>query len=240
MTEVKIGVFITEEGSKVVAKEAPEIATEVLGHFCCFVAGTPVSTQFGLRPIEQIKVGDLVLSKDPVTGLTAYKPVIAVVPRHDRDIFEVKLDVKLPDGSSRLERIQTTADHPWRTSDGRWTETDKLTIGEFVLTAYGASVSVKAVRDTKRTAPTYNLEIADFHTYFVGDSRIWVHNSCLNFGDFNQARNAAVKWLDERGFKAEVPNISKLTGKPYGMMTADGKIGFRVEFDAANGAHINV
>jgi hypothetical protein len=31
---------------------------------CCFAAGTPVATAYGLRPIEAIKVGDLVLSKD--------------------------------------------------------------------------------------------------------------------------------------------------------------------------------
>lgn len=177
-TEVKIGVFVTEEGSKLVAKEASEVAEEVLSHVCCFVAGTPVATQSGLRPIEQIKVGDLVLSKDPKTGVTAYKPVAAIVPRHDRDIFEVRFTVALADGTVRPDRIKTTADHPWRTADGRWTETAKLTPGELVQTAYGASVAVQAVRDTKHAAPTYNLEVADFHTYFVGENRIWVHNSC--------------------------------------------------------------
>ena len=29
-------------------------------------------------------------------------------------------------------------------------------------------------------------------------------------------------------------------GKPIGMQTLDGKVGFRVEYDARNGAHINV
>jgi hypothetical protein len=27
-------------------------------------------------------------------------------------------------------------------------------------------------------AATFNLEVADFHTYFVGEDRIWVHNAC--------------------------------------------------------------
>lgn len=43
----------------------------------CFVAGTLVHTQEGLRPIEQIKVGDLVLSKhNSGTGKRAYKRVL--------------------------------------------------------------------------------------------------------------------------------------------------------------------
>ena len=29
-------------------------------------------------------------------------------------------------------------------------------------------------------------------------------------------------------------------GAPIGMQTADGKVGFRVEYDERNGAHINV
>jgi hypothetical protein len=45
----------------------------------CFVAGTPVHTKEGLRPIEQIKVGDYVLSKpEDGKGKTAYKPVVKI------------------------------------------------------------------------------------------------------------------------------------------------------------------
>jgi RHS repeat-associated protein len=63
------------------------------------------------------------------------------------------------------------------------------------------------------------------------------------FKDFNQARNAAVQWLEGHGFKAERPTLGKFgdnAGKPIGMKSADGKSGFRVEFDERHGAHINV
>jgi hypothetical protein len=43
-------------------------------------------------------------------------------------------------------------------------------------------VTVVKVVDTGRTAQTYNLEVADFHTYFVGESRAWVHNVCWSEG----------------------------------------------------------
>jgi len=55
--------------------------------------------------------------------------------------------------------------------------------------------------------------------------------------------NKALEWLDEREFVAERTTIGKfgtIAGQPIGMQTADGKTGFRVEFDDRNGAHINV
>ena len=61
--------------------------------------------------------------------------------------------------------------------------------------------------------------------------------------DFNLARNEALEWLGKRGFKAEKQTLGRfgdIAGKPVGMQTLDGKVGFRVEYDARNGAHINV
>ena len=40
------------------------------------MAGTLIHTKDGLKVIEDIQVGDLVLSKDDQTGEVAYKPVV--------------------------------------------------------------------------------------------------------------------------------------------------------------------
>ena len=68
------------------------------------------------------------------------------------------------------------------------------------------------------------------------------------FSDFNKARNAALSWLKGRGFKAEAQTMGRIgdaAGKPIGMKTANGKTGFRVEYNpdpsaTHTGAHINV
>ncbi|GAB3391555.1 hypothetical protein [Amycolatopsis echigonensis] len=55
--------------------------------------------------------------------------------------------------------------------------------------------------------------------------------------------NKALGWLQDRGFKAERPTLGKfgeIQGKPIGTQTADGKTGFRIEYDERSGAHINV
>lgn len=164
---------------------------------CCFVAGTLVSTDTGLRPIEALKVGDLVLSKDEITGQTAFKPITATIPKHDRVIFEIRFAVELPDRSIRIARFETTNDHPWRTTDGDWLETAQLAAGISIQTAYGSSAKVLSVADTGRIRSTYNIEVADFHTYFVGEDRVWVHNECpiitLTKG-FYEARGSAFKF----------------------------------------------
>lgn len=64
----------------------------------------------------------------------------------------------------------------------------------------------------------------------------------MAFKDFNQAQKAAMDWLSAKGFRAEKVNIGKFgktAGKPNGMQTSDKLAGFRVEYDARHGAHIN-
>jgi hypothetical protein len=46
---------------------------------CCFVAGTLVDTEVGLRPIESIKEGERVWAQDVATGEIALKAVLSAV-----------------------------------------------------------------------------------------------------------------------------------------------------------------
>lgn len=56
----------------------------------CFVAGTLVHTRDGLRPIEQIQVGDYVLSKpEDGNGETAYKRVVNTFEFADKEAWFV-------------------------------------------------------------------------------------------------------------------------------------------------------
>jgi hypothetical protein len=74
------------------------------------------------------------------------------------------------------------------------------------------------------------------------DQPVLVHNDDGG-DDFNQAMSKALAWLGQRGFSAEKPTLGRfgtIKGQPIGMQTADGKTGFRVEFDERSGAHINV
>ena len=51
-------------------------AGNFIRHSQCFKEGTFVETEEGLKPIEDIKVGDKVLAYDEETGEQAYKSVV--------------------------------------------------------------------------------------------------------------------------------------------------------------------
>jgi Pretoxin HINT domain/Pre-toxin TG len=163
------GIVVGLVGLKGVLKAATKAddivdgARRLASRTCCFVAGTLVATDRGVRPIEEIEVGDLVLSRDEYTGATAYKPVTNLIRRHDREIWDVILLVS-QGGESTTEKFETTDDHPWRTSDGRWLKTLELTPGTEIQRSAGTPAGVISVTRTTRTARTFNLQVADFES----------------------------------------------------------------------------
>lgn len=168
------GVSLASEALPVSIGDAKDAAKAVQGlrKTCCFVAGTLVETEQGLRPIEEIQIGDMVWARDTETGETALKAITDLIRRESRVIWEVVLAD--PDGEA--ERFETTDDHPWWIAGQGWKKTEELAAGMAVVTKDGRGMVVASVMETDRTDATYNLTVADFETYFVGEQRVLVHN----------------------------------------------------------------
>jgi len=186
-------------------------ASDAARSTCCFVEGTLVETTDGLRPIEEIEVGDLVLSRNEITGDTAYKPVTQRVFRHERQVW--RLTFALPGGT---QTFGATDDHPWRTVDGRWLQTSDLDVGILILRADGEPARLVSIVRTGEVAETYNLEVADFHTYFVGEARVWVHNACPNpNGSRGSAEHQAGVAEQRADFEGQAADLTERTGVPH-------------------------
>ena len=85
----------------------------------CFAAGTLVHTKDGLKPIEQIQVGDWVLSKpESGEGEQAYKRVVNTFSFEDRVVRRVTYSV-MRNGSWEHERLIATDNHPFWVSGAR-------------------------------------------------------------------------------------------------------------------------
>lgn len=140
---------------------------------CCFVAGTLVETEYGLRPIEDIQIGDLVWARDEDTGEEALKPVLGLIRLHDRVIW----DLETISETGEVHTFGTTDDHPWWVDGHGWKRTDELSPKDILVTQTGGKVRILSVTNTKVVEPTFNFEVADFNTYFVGESKVWVHNA---------------------------------------------------------------
>ncbi|PYC69537.1 hypothetical protein C7C46_27970 [Streptomyces tateyamensis] len=143
-----------------------------------FPAGTPVLMADGTtRPIEQVKIGDLVKATDPTTGVSSSQLVQnTIYTPDDRDFTE--LTVAAPDGTGST--ITSTDHHPyWSQSAHAWRDAAALTTGDTLQTADGRTVRITGTRHWTTLQAAYNLTVSNVHTYYVlaGATPVLVHNS---------------------------------------------------------------
>lgn len=136
---------------------------------CSFSPDTEVATPDGARPIADLDVGDQVIARDERTGATSVRPISAVL-RHDDPVT----GTVVIDGES----IETTPEHPFFSLDRGFVPAAELRLGELVATASGQPGTVSSVRWDGGPAEMWNLTVAVDHTFFVGDTGVWVHNAC--------------------------------------------------------------
>ena len=145
-----------------------------LGWIQCFIAGTLVATKSGLVPIEDIQPGDLVWATDEETGETALKEVVQTFRNETEEWVHVKVNG---------EEITCTPMHPFYSPVKGWTSAVDLRAGDILVMLNGEYVVVEQVQHELLESPetTYNFEVKDFHTYYVGEDQILVHNKCSKY-----------------------------------------------------------
>ena len=159
-------------------------AKKVLSSDKCFVAGTLVITSGGLKPIEEVQEGDLVASRNDETGETDWKPVVRLFKNHDKETLNIRFENSKGDNES----IGVTLEHPFWVVEKGWVEAKDLLVGDVISTRDNEFVSVSSIASRSKSETTYNFEVGDFHTYYVGEFGLWVHNNCgdeklVRFGD---------------------------------------------------------
>ena len=158
---------VVQESVRVIyASPPPPLAAP--SHHSCFGAGTPVLTREGSRPIEELRVGDQVLSQDPTTGELKFRPILTVY--HNKPAATLRIDLG-------VETIVATPIHRfWKAGQG-WAMARELHPGDRVRTL-GGQAEVVAV-DREVVQPVFNLEVAEGHSFFVGRGRALVHDNSL-------------------------------------------------------------
>jgi hypothetical protein len=170
-----VGGLVAGFAAHELGRRAHEVAT---GERCnlfsaCFAAGTPLRTPDGSKPIEAFVPGDLVLSRDEA------RPDGAVEAKVVEEVF-VKTGrvLHLHVGG---QVIETTPEHPFYAYDKGWVPAMTLAAGDRLLGEDGSWIPVEEGFDTGEYAPVYNLRVADWHTYFVGEETwgfaAWAHNA---------------------------------------------------------------
>ncbi|MBS2012887.1 MAG: Hint domain-containing protein [Deltaproteobacteria bacterium] len=183
------------------------------GGASCFAPGTPVKTELGPRRIEEIEVGDRVWSRDPESGEEALRRVARVIRREAQPVALVEL------ASARgHEAIRVTFEHPFFVAGRGWTVAGNLTPDDVIEAAGHGTAVVRAVASSAEPATVHNLEVEQFHTYFVGGSSALVHNDC---GVLGGKRTPTPPALDlAKGWDAMTGQIRALWAE---MAVIDGK-----------------
>ncbi|MCC7336774.1 MAG: hypothetical protein IT422_16910 [Pirellulaceae bacterium] len=156
---------LRESNYQLVDQARVQVNYALLGQFRvheCLVYGTLVQTQSGLRPIESIQVGDLVLSQNVESGELCLKPVIKTTIRPPLSTLRMVTEAG---------EIQATAGHRWFVSGKGWLMTKELQPDMLLHNASGTTRIVSMIADPLEQE-TYNLVVDGFHTYFVGPERV--------------------------------------------------------------------
>ena len=145
----------------------------------CFVAGTMVATANGHSFIETITIGDYVWATNPETGETALKQVVNTFVNETTEVTHVTINGEV---------ITSTQTHPYYVVHEGWVLAKDLRAGDILVLLNGKQVVLELVQHEILESPivTYNFEVEDFHTYYVGESDILVHNKCFR-GDLMDA-----------------------------------------------------
>ncbi|MCO7224749.1 fibronectin type III domain-containing protein [Pleionea sp. CnH1-48] len=146
-----------------------------------FLAGTLVLTKDGYRPIEELKVGDTVFSQDEHGDEQGFKRVLKTFKEwHEDDTRKLQLE----DNDGNITVIFTTDEHPFFDIADGWVDADALVVGDKVATdKAGVTLTVITNEDIADEYYAYNLTVEDFHTYFVTEADVWVHNDSDNCSD---------------------------------------------------------
>jgi hypothetical protein len=137
--------------------------------YTCFAAGTLVRTPEGSSPIEQIQVGDLVLSQNAETGALAYNPVLVV--HHNKPSQTLRTNLSTGD------TVVSSVYHRFWQSGSGWALARQLKPGDKLRTL-GGRVRVASI-EPDSVVPVYNLDVARNHTFFVGQDSTLVHDNTL-------------------------------------------------------------
>ena len=136
----------------------------------CFVAGTLVMAVAGMVAIENIKAGDKVISTNHETFETAEKTVLETYIREDSKLIHLVING---------EKVVTTESHPFYVKNQGFIKAGELIVGDELLDVNENVLLVENfdVELTDKPVKVYNFQVEDFHTYYVGENNILVHNA---------------------------------------------------------------
>ena len=136
----------------------------------CFLAGTQVLTNNGLKNIEDIKMGELVYSINVDTNEKELKQITALYTGLTDEVYEITIGDEV---------IKTTPKHEFYIVDKGWIRAYALEEGDQIVSTGETPMVITKIVHKKNQEPTpvYNMTVEGNHNYLVTKYRLLVHNA---------------------------------------------------------------
>lgn len=140
-------------------------------NYMCFTKGTSVLTPEGQINIEDLKIGDIVYTRNMNNDCIEIKKVI--------QLFENRVNCNMVKIYMNDEYIECTSGHEIYVKEKGWTKAWEIEEGDILIDNENQEILVNKIEKEKKQEETtvYNFEVEDNHNYFVGNSNILVHNA---------------------------------------------------------------
>ncbi|MGW4520078.1 RHS repeat-associated core domain-containing protein [Amycolatopsis sp. NPDC004378] len=156
--------------------EAAGAAESKAADACSLIAGTTVVLADGTtKPIEQVKIGDVVLTTDTETGKTEPHRVVGT-DVHGNEPPRTEITVQ---SGGQTGSIVATDWHPfWVEEAGNWIVAGDLVAGEHFRTSDGNVAVVAEVKHFSQNNDVYDLTVDAVHDFYIvaGAVAILTHN----------------------------------------------------------------
>jgi hypothetical protein len=179
--------------------------------FCGMLSFTPqttVATDQGKHPISKLRPGDEVWAYNPQTHKMELQPILHVWIHQDDDLVDLTITPTKHTSHDQATRpkdeiIHTNKKHPFLTIEKGFLPVGQITIGMHVQQAGGSIGLITGWMLIPGVKTMYNLEVAQDHTFTVGDGQWVVHNT-----NCNDATTTLYHYTTERGLQGIVDSES--------------------------------
>ena len=137
----------------------------------CFVAGTKVLTENGLRNIEDIKIGDKVYAINMDNNAKELKRVTSLFEGCSDAIYEITVGNDV---------IKATPRHQFYIVDKGWIRAYDLAVGDQLVAKDNENMKIEKIEKkeyTQNPIPVYNLTVEGHHNYLITEYELLVHNA---------------------------------------------------------------
>ena len=142
----------------------------------CFTKGTKVKTLLGYKAINELSLGEEVLTYNEELKINEYKKIVDIFTFRNmkETLYTVTLDNNEQISATHLHRIYVK-----RNGVFQYFRAEEVRINDKVLFADGTLHSIIKIESKEINQTVYNLQLEGNNNFYVGDNGVLVHNMFL-------------------------------------------------------------